>query len=192
MRVFSPLSVLLFAAACGQSPRPTPSAAQATGAHYGAANCEIFVDQIETSNSSHGTHSANFYVKTLNDRLDGAVAAVGMRVQTTQQTHGQPVSTGKWTDQTFAPYFGAADYFEGSFYFGSEFSTVTGVGVFFVRTVKGTTYWLRPRTGANYSFTDRLFYDIRALKDDPKYSYDAKIPTQAESVLRDYNPGVCY
>jgi hypothetical protein len=159
-----------------------------SGDHYEAKHCEIFVDKVVARRSSHGTHGIVFFLKTLNSRLDSPIAEVGIRQRVTEQLPRQPEPlTSPWHEESFRPYFGASDYFQGYVHLGSTYSTRSAEAVFYVRTAKGTNYWLKPRSGGNYQIGDSLYSRIRDISG--LYTF---ISTQAEETLRDLNPGQCY
>jgi hypothetical protein len=77
--------------------------------HYPARNCEIFVDKVSSFYSSHGSIFLKFYIKTLNQRLDGAIKEVGFRYQTRNAMNGQIVEA--WRNLPAGHFVGAQDYF---------------------------------------------------------------------------------
>lgn len=54
--------------------------------HIDATHCEIFIDRIGISRSSHGSVTAHFFIKTVNARLDAPITEVGARTKRTTTT----------------------------------------------------------------------------------------------------------
>lgn len=136
-----------------------PVAATAlAGEHYPASNCEIFVDRVGLSTSSHGSITAHFFVKTLNDRLDSPIAEVGVRTQVTTRTM-RDTFVGDWGDLRAVSFFGAPDYFQITQNLSSEYSSNRMQSAFYVRTTKGTTYWVKPNNPHNYNNGGNFGYD---------------------------------
>lgn len=177
--------------ACGQRGSEAPSTVAETAAHFNASHCEIFVDKVSAITSSHGMHGITFFLKTINARLDGAIAEVGIRRNETSQIPPEMVGTvSEWKDVTFMPYMGSGDYFEGTVALGSNFRTLMSEAVFYVRTVVGTTYWLKQAAGGNFMINDQMFRRVYSLYAQ-RYPHYSMIPTQAEDSLRDFNPDQC-
>lgn len=162
------------------------------GNHFDAKNCEIFVDKVKAPTSSHGIHGMVFFLKTLNDRLDGAIAEVGLRAtQSYTDQHSPDPYVTPWQDYPAARYLGASDYFEIEVALGSDFSEAWAEGVFYVRTTKGTTYWLKPSSGKNYAINDDMWADAW-YSYGSQYPHYSMIPTQEVAKLRPLNPDVCH
>jgi hypothetical protein len=141
----------------------------AMAADLPASHCEIFVDKASAWSSSYGYAGVTLKIKTLNDRLDGAIKQVGYRsiVRSTPEIDAfckaHPASSGwshdcatvgVWTDRVAQPFFGP-DYFKIQFELKHMY-TFEHVfeGAFFVETDKGTRYWLNPSGGGDF-FIDR-------------------------------------
>ncbi len=167
------------------------------GANYDAKNCEIFIDKFEMSRSSHGVIAITPYVKVLKSRLDGAIVAVGLYNQTTTtyNNNGSPqVNKTPWRDDlTFSSVSPTDDYW--SLYSGfavhSDYSSNVIEGVFYVRTDKGTTYWVKSSEGGNFTFDANAWQNLVNLPGSAKSAYLWSVSTQRPE-LRYYNPQNCY
>ncbi|MEK6705390.1 MAG: hypothetical protein AABZ06_06335 [Bdellovibrionota bacterium] len=134
----------------------TVSAQNANSMDIRATNCEVFIDKVgvyHAFNPQWGEAiAAQFYVKTINDRLDGKVKKVGFYAQTRHAKTGGVMID--WREFTSFPFEGATDYFE---FFLKDFRTDATwtfphefEGAFFVETENGTRYWANTSVGGNF------------------------------------------
>lgn len=189
---FSLVSLLLNG--CGTRSAADRATLAAVGEHYDAMHCEIFVDKIAAARGSHASRELKLFVKVLPERLDGSVEEVGFHdLQQGSSTYGSPLGH-DWKDEPMPSVFGATDYF--SFYMpiSSDFGRMRYEGVFYVRSLTGTTYWLKPDAGKNFVFDSDTYYRIEDARGGPDYSTDVgrATPTQQNRGLAFLNPDHCY
>lgn len=160
--------------------------------HRDVRNCEIFVNQVQAYQSSHGIHGLRFYIKTINSRLDGSIKKVGFWHQTTSKKRRQfTPETSAWSAQIAKPFLGAHDYFIVEVYLGSAYEFISAEGVFFVQTNRGITYWLKPKANENYLVNDEMFRVVKNISWSI-YRDFARVPTQNHHEFRSLNPDRCY
>ncbi len=144
-------------------------------ADYDANNCEVFVDKVAAWGGSHGYRGLTFKIKTLNNRLDGAIKSVGFR----SFVHSNPsvvdfcskhpasngnsngcVSVGKWINRPAFEYFGS-DYYKIDLELKHDYNFEhVYEGVIYVETVKGTRYWLKTAHGGNFFVDENMRSDL--------------------------------
>jgi hypothetical protein len=161
-----------------------------------ATNCELFIDKVAAFQGGQRAKGMTIFVKTLNDRLDGPIAEVCFR------NHQEfPVQWGRnpdwrnWHNEPLHAYHLASDYF---FYrtdsLASEYGGVQYEGVFYVRTQRGTVYWIHsPTENGNFVF-DAQGHDnvllVRGWSDNTGEDAMNAVSTQ-QSSMRYYNPMGC-
>lgn len=157
-----------------------------------ATNCELFVDKLVLSRSSHGSTIITPFVKILPARLDGAVKEVGFRV--TSKTVGQSGGRDTQADWHNVPMVSVSpvnDYFQidWGLMVGSDYGATSFEGLFYALTEKGTTYWAKTSKRGNFYFDSSVFAELSGYL-SPLWR-PLTLPTQTES-LRYYNPQNCY
>lgn len=147
-------------------------------ADYRANNCEVFVDKVAAWSGSHGYRGLTLKIKTLNDRLDGAIKMVAFH----SMVHSSPKvldfcakhpaangnsngcpNVGKWISRPAHPHFGS-DYFKIDLELKHDYNFEhVYEGVIFVETVKGTRYWLKTGHGGNFFVDENMRSDLIRL-----------------------------
>lgn len=168
-----------------------------------ATNCEIFVDKMRLSSSSHGFLGTTPYVKIVRDRLDGDVVKVGFFGSHSYKGLDGQSQGGQWKEYPGYAFLGASDYFEVKEDLYNQFTLAVDFsmnhvyeGAFFVETTKATRYWANTAESGNF----RIDYDsISALKGNAwslsAVAYEhmqdiGKVPATAD-MLPYYNPQHC-
>ena len=127
-----------------------------------ANHCEVFVDKVGIAQGSHGVRGATFFLKTLNDRLDGPLQEVGIHYRSTID-HRRGQTKYAWATFTGAAFFGASDYFEIPLPLGSNYEDRWHEAVFYAKTAT-TTYWIHPHwesedltSGHNFHISSHVY-----------------------------------
>ena len=158
--------------------------------HYDAKHCEVFVDKvIGWGVDPVRPYGITFYLKTLNERLDGKIKEVGLRSRCIGvcQNHD-------WTNKISSPFIDSNDYWKLSVPLGFKnlhSSQQKYEGAFFVLTEKGTYYWLKLRLAKGDS---SFLIDLRLYDSIGAYypvQYDP-VATQSSEQLGFLNPDNCY
>ncbi|WP_164014093.1 hypothetical protein [Pyxidicoccus trucidator] len=173
---------------------------RAGAADYPASYCEVFVDRVGAYNTSHAYSSLFFYIKTLNWRLDSAVASVGFhgRMQlanggTCSSTDYQCLSEFNiWKDYPATAFMGASDYWALNLVLGSDFTARRYYeGAFFVRTVNGNRYWVNPSGGGNFYLDSNMHINVRNAFGGQVYSQSIETSINTADRFPYLNPGNC-
>jgi hypothetical protein len=163
------------------------------GTHYPAHHCELFVDRVVAYQGNHALRAIKFYVKTLNDRLDGPIVEVGFRHRRTGRFYGASVDNG-WVNTGLDRFANSTDYWVLNLQVSSNYGQASYEGVFFARTVKDTYYWLHPAKAENFVFDRRTHDDILNVM-GLYYNYNTGPQAGVSTVqdgLRYFNPGGCH
>lgn len=172
----------------------------APGRHVTATNCEIFIDKLTVTVSSHGSLNVFPYVKILKDRLDGNIAEVGFRNQLTSSSHGSGdiPYTQDWRNTEMTSRSPTNDYWTVPYglMVVSDFGSGSYQGLFYVKTDKNTFYWAKTADGGNFSFgmnaADAIYHMYPHGSGNYNSGPEAGIPTQERDDMRQYNPQRCY
>lgn len=161
--------------------------------HFDANHCEIFIDKLVVSRSSHGSAVVTPYIKILPERLDGEVQEV--RFYSTSKTFGQnggrDYAQSEWKSTPMLSVSPVNNYFtiEWGLMVGSDFGTTNYEGLFYVKTTKGTTYWVKSSNQGNFIFDPDVFSGLWSQTSG--WAYARPLSTQKDS-MRFYNPQNCY
>jgi hypothetical protein len=169
----------------------------ASGAHYNAKNCEVFVDKVGLIRGSHTFNQLVLFVKVLPQRLDSGLVEVGFRSQRDDRVYHSDYRHYDWNDQKLTNFPGASDYFVLTLPLSSDFGQSVHEGAFYVRTAMGTTYWLKQANGANFVFNPDIGRSLESTMQwgmapyTPSGAHNAGKATQSGpwSYL---NPSSCY
>lgn len=135
---------------------------------YRARYCELFVYDLVTSTGPFGARILEFHIKTLNDRLDGPIREVGFhyvgRVNAKNGLSFQEQQIERAIRRN-------NDEFIVNLTVSHDDASIEYSGSFFVRTFRGTTYWLNTREGSDFYLDLRTFNNFNIVE---------------------YNPGMCY
>ncbi len=163
------------------------------GEHFDATHCEIFVDRLVVSRSSHGSAVVTPYIKILPERLDGEVQEVGYRSpsKTLGQNGGWDYAQSEWKSTPMLSVSPVNDYFtiDWGLMVGSDFGSTDYEGLFYVTTTKGTTYWVKSSNQGNFFFNGDVFSGLWSKTSG--WAYARPLSTQTDS-MRFYNPQNCY
>lgn len=171
------------------------SATSTTTASYSANNCELFIDKVLATRpyQSHAGTYIEVYIKTLNHRLDSAIAEVGFRHEV--KSAGDRSTGGTYTNAVLTPFAGSNDYwkFNVIIHNGIEPYYASYHGAFYVKTELGTYYWFNTASGGNFALDHHGFTSI--LNDMGVVSgngadFSMAIPTQ-DRFGGYYNPANC-
>lgn len=160
--------------------------------NFPANHCEVFVDKVATLTGPHQAATVHFFIKTLNSRLDSPIKEVGFHYHVTTHYSLSPV-TSPWRDEVATVYNYAKDYFYIDLNIAHEYGFNDYVGSFYVKTTKGTTYWLKTKDGRDMDVTRSTFDWIVSMQNGLTNSLDPKqaMATQ-NSELSYFNPQNCY
>lgn len=173
-------------------------------ADYPAKHCELFVDQVAAWNSTYGYSGMTLKIKTINERLDGAVKEVGFRsiVRSTPQIKdfcqrynpdngyaNDCYQLDQWVDRPAREFFGP-DYFRIDLVLKHDY-TFEHVfeGAFYVKTDKGTRYWLNPAGEQNFFVDRNMYQNLLDLGSGGYYMRGREISTADK--FKYLNPGGC-
>lgn len=193
MKLLTSLAVLItmeLLSSCGHKTLATSATLKNS---YDANHCEIFVDKVVPHSTTHSMNEYIFYVKVLPSRLDSPIKEVGFHTRKDGSAQNGPLNQ-EWTDYKLTPHFGASDYFYLYLPVSSDHGTASYQGVFYVRTLNNTTYWLNS-AGQNFTFNARTFDNLVRLGGRPQGYADSPeygLATQTVSALRSLNPNRCY
>jgi hypothetical protein len=207
MRNFFLFAALAAVTAACSSPAPDAESSDEalSGKNVDATNCEVFVDKVQPILDSHGARAEELFIKTLNSRLDGPIAQVGIRYRMHDPSNAcrdnsalnDCDTVGKVTEVTADRFQGAKDYFSLFLEIGDDFTFPHQYeGVIFVKTTRGTTYSFKTASHGSFFLDDRGLDDVMSLlqargDDDFFSSADiAKTPVTADYYPY-LNPGRC-
>ncbi len=129
----------------------------AMAADVPATNCELFIDKLQITMSSHSLTTLNVFIKIKEDLVDGAVTRVG--VLHSRQENRTDRDTDSFLDriETLPAFVGSRDYFQFTTVLGHDWMSAQEYVVFFLDTNRGTRYWLNARnwSGAKFLFSDK-------------------------------------
>lgn len=131
-------------------------------------------------------------------KLDGAAEEVGFYFYAPQG--GDESSPAPWQHRLLKPFFGSQDYFE--FYVvlmpDGHPSPVSFEGVFWVRTERGTTYWLHSADESHFIWDRDLHQSLIAMSNLPYergmrvfHTREAREGAHAQTLQNRLNPGTC-
>ncbi len=151
---------------------------------------QAWIDKVGACPSSHGLCIVKPYIKVDQKKLDGKVVEVGFRHQMTVKGV-QGTSTLPWRNQPSVQKYGN-DYFGFEVQVASDYHEGTVKGPFYVKTDKGTFYWIKTN-GQDFTFDRNAFKNVLRQKGSP-YAYDwdpsTAVPTQKPTGFGlYYNPG---
>ncbi len=183
----------LFAVSTLLSPLQTEALAAEYQELYEAKHCEVFIDQLNAYRSSHALTVIEVYVKTLNDRLDGAIDKVIFEAR-----QKDDIDSAEWQEvkeYTLSAFPSADDYHVLKLVLAHDYmNRQVFEGSFLVLTDQGTAY----RFGPNDS--DPFYFDINAWQHIaneiyPNRSYGTGVERAVGTIDRFagyYNPQGCY
>jgi hypothetical protein len=153
----------LATAACGSSTEPeSQSAAGLTdNVDIGFADCRIYIEKVSATAHAHHIQNIDFFLKT-HVGFDSAIDKVFF--------HAAIKWTGDdrldWADSEAKPYLGAEDFFTVSQFISPHNNSGRSIdyvrGVFYVRTVNGTNYWLKAPGGQDFILDQTLFDNLES------------------------------
>ncbi|MCC6747357.1 MAG: hypothetical protein IT371_06840 [Deltaproteobacteria bacterium] len=165
------------------------SAAHAREKHVQVTN-QAWIDKVGISPGSHGLRYVKPYLKVQVALLDGPIAEVGFRNRETGENQGQRPYLRDWHNQRATKQYGG-DYFGFELGVSSDFHQGSFTGPFYVKTTKGTYYWVKAPGGKDFVI-DRTAYDNAAsLRRPGSADWDpaTAIPTQRRDGFGGYyNP----
>lgn len=168
-----------------------------------ANHCEVFVSRIGISSdvTSFDSRWVSIYLKVLNERIDGNVVEIGARAQRTVY-HSLGSSTYEWQTLDSFPVAGRGDLLEIPFKVAVRNYTVQKYSnrqkyevAFFLRTDKGTTYWVKDSARRNFIVDENTYKNAASQLGFDEYNHPGYAPLE-NSILSNefpyYNPGNCY
>ena len=160
--------------------------------NYHAKHCEIFIDRVATLSGNQHSSIILFYIKTLNARLDSAIEEVGFRQQS-KSLYAGSMSISNWKNDLAKNYKYSSDYFTLAYTTSHDFGSTEYVGSFYVKTIKGTYYWLKTAEGDNFEINKGTFNKIVSFQGRRTNSLDPDqaAPTQYNE-LSYFNHSNCY
>ena len=114
----------------------------AFAAYIPATNCEIFLDRIQISRSSHSLTTVKFFIKTDATRMDGEVDYVGVYHRRNETRSDRQSDNFDFRVDLVNGFVNSRDYFEFNTITGHDWMTAEENVAFFAQTSKGTRYWL--------------------------------------------------
>lgn len=160
--------------------------------NYPAKHCEIFIDRVATLTGEQHSSIILFFIKTLNHRLDSPVEEVGFRQQS-KSLYAGSLSVSSWKNDLAKTYKYSPDYFTLAYTTSHDFGSTDYIGSFYVKTRKGTYYWLKTIDGDNFEIDKGTFNKIVSFQGHQTNSLDPDLaaPTQ-HNELSYFNPSNCY
>jgi hypothetical protein len=150
---------------------------------YVANNCEVFIDRAQTVVGSHSSMTEYFWVKTLNNRLDGNIVRVAAVVHQVGTEEGR-----SYLDHTYeiemTSFFGANDYW------GLNFTAEAGPGTQIDALWTGSAlefYW--NEQVQVYVETDKgSRYYAQTTDSDGTYKFDGNLGLNLQRARGGYMP----
>lgn len=198
------LTAVLTLLACSVENTETSDLA-AHGDHYDANHCELFIDKAVNYSTSHAYKSMFFYLKTLNNRLDGKPQRVGFRYIASDKSgycernpeSGNCKHLGEWRELEAQPFY-SDDYYSFSLFIGSDYNpSLRYKGAFFVITDKGTTYWMKNGEDQDFIIDYNTFHSLGTAYYSHGQSYTSYSSHDVSELMKtanfftDLNPQAC-
>jgi hypothetical protein len=161
-----------------------------------ATNCEIFLDRIQVTQSSHALTTVKFFIKTDARRMDGDVAYVGVYHNRNETRSDQQGNNFDFRVDSVSRFANSSDYFEFSADTGHDWMSAREEAAFFVQTTQGTRYWLNRANQAGQHFVLNGDMVNGLYRDAVKvFTWDGSQAQQTDSYPPDlaaiYNPKRC-
>jgi hypothetical protein len=156
------------------------------------ATSQAWVDKVGITRSSHGLAIIKPFIKARLGALDGRIVEVGFRNQekgvttSTRQPYTYP-----WTNRPAVSKHGN-DYFGFEIAVGSDFHQASATGPFYVKTDRGTYYWVKAKGGKDFTFDQNAFDNVVRKKGSAwqlDWTPATAVPTQNKGGFGQYyNP----
>ena len=127
-----------------------------------ATNCEIFLDRIQITRSSHSLSIVKFFIKTDANRMDGEVDYVGVYHRRIENRRDRQGDNFDFRVDLVNRFVNSRDYFEFNSITGHDWMSAEEEVAFFAQTTKGTRYWLNQanQPGQHFVVDGNLEYTL--------------------------------